>query len=134
LAGSLLVDPARWDIDPRRDATALSLAAAEAVAATANSQLSEGIAAKVCPPNDVYVGERKLAGILIEGLAGGLLVLGIGMNTNNTLADAPAELRRTVTTLRDLLGRPVDPTELLRDLVVRLEGALSSVRALNTGG
>ena len=53
-------------------------------------------------PNDVMVGRRKLAGILIEVLPDGRHVVGIGLNTNNTLADAPAELQSRAVTLRDL--------------------------------
>ncbi|MDY0168135.1 MAG: biotin--[acetyl-CoA-carboxylase] ligase [Thermoguttaceae bacterium] len=124
LAVSLLADPARWCVDMRRDAADLSLAAAQAVARTVNARLPEELPAEVHPPNDVYVGQRKLAGILIEGLGDGLLVVGIGLNTNNTLADAPPELLRTATTLRELLERPVDPTELLIDLLAHLDAAL----------
>ncbi len=126
LAFSLLADPAVWRVDPRRHAAALSLGVANAVAESANAVLPETMRAEVKPPNDVYVGDRKLAGILIEGLAGGLLVIGIGLNANNTLADAPAELQTTVTTMRELLGRVVDPTELLLEMLVRLEAALTS--------
>ena len=59
-------------------------------------------------PNDVYVGDRKLAGILVEVLPGRKHVIGIGLNTNNSLADAPPELQQTATTLLDLTGRPHD--------------------------
>jgi BirA family transcriptional regulator, biotin operon repressor / biotin---[acetyl-CoA-carboxylase] ligase len=72
-------------------------------------------------PNDVMVGPRKLAGILIEVLPDGRHVVGIGLNVNNTLADAPAELQATAATLRDLGGRPCDPTAILIDLLQRLE-------------
>ncbi len=125
LAASVLLDPAVWHVDVRSDAARLSLGAARAVALAVNAHLPEGGRADVRPPNDVYVGGHKLAGILLEGLAGGLLVVGIGLNTNNTLADAPPQLQRTATTLRDLLGRPVDPTDLLVDLLHRLEAAFT---------
>ncbi len=128
LAMSLLVDPAIRHIDPRRDAVGLSLAAARAVAETVNTRLSGELQAEVWPPNDVYVSDRKLAGILIEGLACGLLVIGIGLNTNNAVADAPAELRDRITALRELLGRSVDPTELLLELLAHLDAALDLVR------
>ena len=60
-------------------------------------------------PNDVFVAGRKLAGILIEVLPDGRHVIGIGLNTNNSLADAPAELRQTAATLRDLRRQRVRP-------------------------
>ena len=72
-------------------------------------------------PNDVMVGRRKLAGILIEVLPDGRHVVGIGLNTNNTLADAPAELQSRAATLRDLGRRDFDQTAILIDLLQRLE-------------
>ena len=127
LAISVLANPATWRLDPRQHGAELSLAAARAVAETVNTRLCGKLQAEVRAPNDVYVGDRKVAGILIEGLACGLLVIGIGMNMNNVLADAPAALRDRVTTLRDLLGRAVDPTELLLELLAHLDAALGSV-------
>ena len=56
-------------------------------------------------PNDVLAAGRKLAGILVEVLPDRKHVIGVGLNTNNTLADAPAELQATMATLRDLSGR-----------------------------
>ena len=54
-------------------------------------------------PNDVMLDGRKLAGVLVEGLPGGKSVIGIGVNTNNTTADAPADVRvsRRHTSRRD---------------------------------
>lgn len=53
-------------------------------------------------PNDVYFQHRKLSGVLVEGLANGILVLGMGVNLHNTAQDAPEELRSTIATLRDI--------------------------------
>ncbi len=96
------------------------LAAAVAVVEAVQPLLSEQIAS-VHWPNDVYVGERKLAGILIEVLADRRHVLGIGLNTNNSSADAPPELRQKVVALCDLIGRPVDRIEVLTAILQRLE-------------
>jgi BirA family biotin operon repressor/biotin-[acetyl-CoA-carboxylase] ligase len=50
-------------------------------------------------PNDILVGRRKLAGILVEGRPQeGWAVLGIGLNVRTT--EFPAELRETATSLR----------------------------------
>jgi BirA family biotin operon repressor/biotin-[acetyl-CoA-carboxylase] ligase len=62
-----------------------------------------------------------LAGILIEVLTDRRHIIGIGLNTNNTMADAPEELRATAATLRDLGGRPFDQTAILIDLLKHLE-------------
>ncbi len=72
-------------------------------------------------PNDVMAANRKLAGILVEVLPDRRHVVGIGLNTNNSLADAPAELHGTAATLRDLAQRTCDQTETLIDLLKRLE-------------
>jgi len=100
----------------------LSLATALSVAEAASGILLHR-EATVHWPNDVYVGERKLAGILIESTADTYLI-GIGVNTNNETAAAPPELASRVTTLRDLLGTPVDSTSVARDILRRFEDNL----------
>ncbi len=75
-------------------------------------------------PNDIYVGERKLGGILTEALSPRSVIIGIGLNTNNTLADAPPELRATAATMRDLLQSPIDAPALLTSLLSELHAAL----------
>ena len=77
----------------------------------------------------MIVDQRKLAGILVEVLPDRRHVIGIGLNTNNTAADAPAELQPTVATLRDLSGREQDQTALLIDLLRRLEQEFSRLRS-----
>lgn len=60
-------------------------------------------------PNDVIVGEEKLAGILTEMRAEPdrihHLVLGIGLNVNQTKTDFPEELRRRCCSLQILTGQ-----------------------------
>ncbi len=80
-------------------------------------------------PNDVFVADRKLGGVLIEALPDGLHILGIGLNTNSRVADAPAELQPQLTTLRDLTGRPHDHTELTIALFDRLVACLGQLGA-----
>ena len=72
-------------------------------------------------PNDVYVGDRKLAGILVEVLSDRRHVIGIGLNTNNSMSAAPVELRQKVVSLRDLIGRPLDRSAVLIGLLGCLE-------------
>ncbi len=78
-------------------------------------------------PNDVMLDGRKLAGVLVEGLPGGKSVIGIGVNTNNTTADAPADVRYLVATLRDATRRTYDQTELLITLLTQLEKRLDEL-------
>src|SRR5205814_1016982 len=75
-------------------------------------------------PNDVYLGERKLAGVLVEGLPDGRQILGLGCNVNNSVAAAPAEVASIVASLADELGAPLDRTEFLSQLAASLDASL----------
>ncbi len=75
-------------------------------------------------PNDVYVEDRKIAGILVEVLADGRPIVGIGLNVNSRLADAPEALQATATTMTELCGRTFHRTELLIDLMARFESTV----------
>jgi BirA family transcriptional regulator, biotin operon repressor / biotin---[acetyl-CoA-carboxylase] ligase len=73
-------------------------------------------------PNDVLVGGRKVAGILAES-SEGRVVLGVGVNANQTSEELPENARTEPTSLRLELGEPVDRAELLAEILVRLERA-----------
>jgi len=122
LAMSLVVDPAQRGITAPH-VTLVSLATAVALVETVE-KLFPSVSVGLHWPNDVFAAGRKLSGILIECLADGRMVIGIGVNTNNTVADAPSALRATATTLRDLTGRLCDHTEFLIELLGRLEACL----------
>ena len=77
----------------------------------------EGLDARIKWPNDVRVGRRKLAGILVERGQG--TVLGIGLNVN--VEEFPEDLRDSATSLRRLLGRPLDRSEVARAIIQRLD-------------
>ena len=120
LAFSLLVDGRMVGAhDGRSPLVALAVAVAVVDAVT---PLLPGQPVGIHWPNDVFAAGRKLAGILIEVLPDRRHVIGIGLNTNNSLADAPAELQATAATLRDLVQATVDPTAILIELLKRLEG------------
>jgi BirA family biotin operon repressor/biotin-[acetyl-CoA-carboxylase] ligase len=106
----------------------VGLAAALAVA-RAVSPLVPGRTVGLHWPNDVFVGDRKLAGVLVEGLAGHLYVIGVGLNTNNRLDEAPADVQRRAATLFDLTGRYYEHTTLLLAILAHLAGALELVRS-----
>jgi BirA family biotin operon repressor/biotin-[acetyl-CoA-carboxylase] ligase len=78
-------------------------------------------------PNDVLAGGGKLAGILVEVLPDGQHLVGIGLNTNNSLAEAPPELMATATSLLELTGVPHDQTTILVTLLKCLETALGQL-------
>lgn len=79
-------------------------------------------------PNDIYVGNRKLAGILIENsLSSGRIdyaILGIGLNVNQTewVSDAPNPV-----SLKMLTGREWDVEKLTDSIMDRLRDRLEHV-------
>lgn len=87
---------------------ALGLAAAEAIARIS------GLACDLRWPNDVLIGEKKCAGILVTQSAEALIT-GIGINVNQTAF--PVELADLATSLRLAAGRTHSREELLVALV-----------------
>ena len=78
-------------------------------------------------PNDVWVGGRKVAGILIEGRPqDGWAVLGIGLNVATEAGEFPEELREIATSLR-AAGSPLGtPADALEELLPALEAWLGA--------
>lgn len=79
-------------------------------------------------PNDVLSGHRKICGILVEqhgSMARQGVLIGIGVNINNSLADAPSEVSQRATSLFDLSGQSFDLTECLIAILQRLDGRIS---------
>jgi BirA family transcriptional regulator, biotin operon repressor / biotin---[acetyl-CoA-carboxylase] ligase len=122
LAFSLVVDPQRFGFPPKL-VPRLSLAAGVAIVDTV-APLLDNHQVGLHWPNDVYVGARKLAGILVEVLPDGRHVIGVGLNSNNAAADAPPPLRDVITTLADLTGRHHDHTELLLAILENMHAAM----------
>lgn len=132
LAFSLLFDPATFGC-PRRPAPRLSLAVGVAIIDAVAPRIPEHCVG-LHWPNDVYVGQGKLAGVLVEVLPDGRHITGIGLNSNNSVIDAPPELKQQAATLRDLTGRSAPPgchdqTELLIDILHRLSERLRQLGA-----
>jgi BirA family biotin operon repressor/biotin-[acetyl-CoA-carboxylase] ligase len=84
----------------RRESAELSLRVADAVAETAR-EFAPTAEIWVKPPNDVYVRDRKLAGILIESPNAEFVVVGVGVNVGNRSTDAPEALRERVVSLAE---------------------------------
>jgi BirA family biotin operon repressor/biotin-[acetyl-CoA-carboxylase] ligase len=77
----------------------LPLAAAVA-ACEAAERLEDGIECRIKWPNDIWVGGRKLAGILIEARPqDGWAVIGVGLNLAISPEEFPPELRETAISL-----------------------------------
>jgi BirA family biotin operon repressor/biotin-[acetyl-CoA-carboxylase] ligase len=121
----LLFDPAARQIE-RRFHPMISLAAAIAIAETAAAVVST-VDVGLHWPNDVFVVERKLAGVLIEVLPDGRHVLGIGCNVNNRISAAPTELSNIATSLVDLTGHDHCRGELLQGILERFDRQLDDL-------
>lgn len=138
-----------WEAAPDMNLTASALLRPEGVEAAGQFAISEavalavtdvlaslGVEAKVKWPNDVYVADRKICGILIEhsvyGRAISRSVAGIGINVNQTvfLSDAPNPV-----SLRQLTGRhfaiPDIATLLGKALASRMEQCHGSRQTLH---
>jgi BirA family transcriptional regulator, biotin operon repressor / biotin---[acetyl-CoA-carboxylase] ligase len=72
-------------------------------------------------PNDVYLKGKKVGGILVETPGGpvGRLIVGIGVNVNNSLESAPRELATTATSMIDAAGQSFDRTAVLLAILAR---------------
>ncbi len=116
-----------------------SLAVVDAIARACKEQA----AATIKWPNDVLIGERKVAGILIEtshDAQGHLLaVMGIGINVNGHieavaqyLAEQASHVARA-TTLETVCGHPVSREILIAYLLRSLEEAYLSLQQETTG-
>jgi BirA family biotin operon repressor/biotin-[acetyl-CoA-carboxylase] ligase len=91
-----------------------ALAAAEAV------EEATGLSAQIKWPNDVMLNRRKVAGILSE-LSDGTVVMGIGINVNQTREELPADATTPSASLLTLTGRRSDRAALLGSLLFGLE-------------
>ncbi len=80
-------------------------------------------------PNDVFLDDRKICGVLIEAppQPPGYLVLGIGVNVNNSFADAPPELQTIAASLLDAVGRPLSIVDVLERILTELHVLLGQL-------
>jgi len=107
----------------------LSLVAGDAVAAALRAETS--VAAELSHPNDVLVEGRKLAGILPEA-SSGKVVLGIGLNVNQTIEELPVETPKPPTSLRLETGPEWPRAPLLAAILLELERRFDDWQRLHT--
>lgn len=87
-------------------------------------------------PNDILYGKSKFCGILAEIIFTPVpqsapkpaLNLGIGINVNSDAIDY-AHLGREVTTLKEIIGHPINREKLLQTLIGNLERAIGQFKA-----
>ena len=107
----------------------LSLVAGEAVARALRAEA--GIDATLRHPNDVVVAGRKLVGVLPEATRG-RVVLGIGVNVNQTADELPAETPKPPSSLRVATGREWPRAPLLAAILLELERRYDNWQLLHT--
>lgn len=70
-----------------------------------------GVPCLVKWPNDVYLGGKKLCGILTEMIAEfdstRSVVIGIGVNVNSLIAEFPPDMRDAVISLKEYMGKDI---------------------------
>jgi BirA family transcriptional regulator, biotin operon repressor / biotin---[acetyl-CoA-carboxylase] ligase len=106
---------------PERNVPELSLVAGIAVADALERTL--GLSVQLKWPNDVMLRRRKVAGCLAE-VRDGVVVLGIGLNVNQTREELPEPAGSLLT----LTGRETDREALLSALLEDLEARYSDWR------
>jgi len=102
-----------------RRAPELSLVAAVAVALVLDDATGR-TSAQIKWPNDVLLDGRKVAGILAE-MKGVAVVLGIGINVNQTAAELPPVTKLEAASLRTLDGVVRDREAVLASLLSHLD-------------
>lgn len=114
---------------PIESAGLLGLAAGIALATTIKSLFQ--IPATLKWPNDVMVGNRKLAGILVDISAEDNIIqntfIGLGLNANVSVSELPSHLRHSTTSLSDFLSRHVDRRAIVQKYLVEIEGLIATL-------
>lgn len=132
-----------WEAEPGRNLSFSAMWQPEAFAANRQFSISEAVALSVADlleqhgieatvkwPNDIYVGEKKICGVLIEHSVTGReinrTVSGVGINVNQTefRSDAPNPV-----SMKMLTGREYDLAQLLEEYVGMLGRRLAAINS-----
>lgn len=91
---------------------------------------SKGVSATIKWPNDIYAGEKKVCGILIENfLEGGFIsssIIGIGLNVNQTSFD---ESLPNPVSIKSITGKDYDIRQELTSLLNTLHARLTAIES-----
>lgn len=104
-----------------KDITFYPLIAALSVCRTAKKLC--GIDLKIKWPNDLLYEEKKLCGILTEASieaesrSVAYVIIGIGVNINNTVENFPDEIKDKAASLRTITGKKYDRADILCEVV-----------------
>lgn len=105
------------------EVTQLTVAAANALARAIQSQTR--LKPEIKWPNDLLLNGRKVAGILTEMSAEldrvKFIIVGMGVDVNQTASEFPPKVRTLATSLRIEAGRPVDRAGLAAAVLLELD-------------
>ena len=137
-----------WESEPGMNLTASALLHPEGIEPCRQFLISEGVALAVCDllsdlgvetmvkwPNDIYAGDRKICGILIEHAIMPKRIMhtiaGAGININQTvfLSDAPNPV-----SVKQLTDREYDIPEVAAAFAAKLEARMRQVMDEAAGG
>jgi len=108
---------------PAQQAPVLTLLGAVATAEAIDR--ATGLATGIKWPNDLIVRGRKVGGVLgeaaVEGASVQHVILGIGLNVDQTEADFEGRLQTAATSLRIESGRAIDRIAMIRSLCESLD-------------
>ena len=105
---------------PPRDLNAPELSLVAGLATAETVERATGLAAQIKWPNDVMINRAKVAGVLAEVL-GDSVVLGIGLNVNQTREQLPQDTRVKPGSLYTVDGVRRERPPLLIELVAAVE-------------
>lgn len=97
----------------------VGLAAADAVGRTC-----PGVRPRIEWPNDLTIRDRKVAGILCEGVAG-MVVAGVGVNVRTPPGGFPDDIAARATSLEDEAGTPPERGALAGALLAELRARMA---------
>ena len=97
-------------------------------------QLRPGLEIGLKWPNDVYVQRRKICGILAEASprSPARVVVGIGLNVNNSVTAAPSPVAATAISLLDVAGYQFDLSVVLIRVLHQLAEQLAALARSDT--
>lgn len=129
LTFSLVIEPGTWNL-ARDRWPRIALTAGLSVCQVVRDVAPQA-ACGLKWPNDVLLGSWKLCGILVEvpPPAGDVprIVIGLGINVNNSTDAAPDDVRSRAISLRDATGTDFDMTDILARLLRALFGNLQAL-------
>ena len=107
-----------------KESSILSIATASEVARLIEEYGFDNVSIKW--PNDVFIGDKKVCGILLEGQVPEYLVIGVGLNVNQK--EFPSDLRRPATSLAIESKQDFDIDELSKRLFSNIVNNLSNLK------